>query len=288
MRLHGLLSAALLVAFLPSTSGAMNLYVGDSVGTPVKACVPVEDGIGGTPQPTFTHHLWMDAGSGVATFPCDGTTDLASTTVCMYDVHLMAGSGITFESVTDVAPGLVRTPDVQLSSGELRMNAGDPILGQNLISEIAAVEMSSLVNDTVTLEGVMWVSTDLVGNPLGPSIEVFHSGIDTDQDGLCDERDPCPDFANTLTGLATTGIPAECLCGDADGNGQITSTDLVAMNVCVQNNSLCDQGLVDANNDGATTSTDIIATNTVVNGAPLHSLRCGRRPSGLAPQSDAN
>ena len=105
MRLHGLVLAALLIALAPSTGRAFNLYVGDSVGDPVKACIPVDDGIGGTPQPTVTHHLWADAGSGFATFPCDGTPDVSSTTVCMYDVHLVAGAGISIDAVTDVALG---------------------------------------------------------------------------------------------------------------------------------------------------------------------------------------
>jgi hypothetical protein len=283
----------MLIALAPESGQAFTLYVGDALGNPVKPCIPIdEDANQGNGFPTVTHHLWFDAGS-VPTTPasaaCDGTGGTnpgQGTDVCMYDLHLVAGPGITIEAVTDVAPGLVRTPDLQLSSGVLRINAGDPLLGQRGIHEIAQLLLASSANDSVMLEGVMSVNTDLVGNPLGPGVPLLHSGVDTDQDGLCDKRDPCPDFANTITGLATTGIPPECLCGDADGNGFITSADLIGINVCVQNNALCDQDLVDADVNGFTTSVDIIATNAVVNGAPPYTLRCARRPTGFPPETD--
>ena len=295
MRLPELI-AGLLLVLAPAHADAFNLYVGDALGNPVKPCVPIYDGTG--PQPTVTHHLWFDAGSGVAAAPCNGVSDSASTTVCFYDVTLNVGPGITIEGISNPAPGLVRTPDPDLGAGVLSFNAGDPEFGQNFNHRIMTLDLSATAADSVTLVGEMWVTTELLGNNIA-SAQVFYSGLDRDQDGDCDDRDPCPDWVNDyvvdrdsngtpdmLQDNDGDGIPLFCTCADADNNGLVTSTDLISINLCVQDNTLCDQSLIDANGDGATTSTDIIAANTVVNGAPQHSICCERRPRKCPANTD--
>jgi hypothetical protein len=82
------------------------------------------------------------------------------------------------------------------------------------------------------------------------------------------------------------GIPNACQCADANGDGIISSTDLIPMNNCASNSNLCDQGLVDANGDGITSSTDLIPTNRVAGALdPTHSMLCDYRPHGL-PAAD--
>jgi len=155
------------------------------------------------------------------------------------------------------------------------------IPNQNVVS----IDVGTLVRTEVSGMGVG--GGPLFINPRDVTVvpTCFGAGGDTDGDLLCDDVDPCMFFANTpgATDTSGDGIPDECTCADADGNGYVTSTDLVSINLCVQNNSLCDQTQIDTNNDGATTSVDVVGANVVANGAPVYTLTCERRPEGTPP-----
>lgn len=292
MRLYGFLLAVLLVAQVPSTGQAFTLFVGDQNCDPVVPCVPIDvDADQGTGFPTATFHLCFDSGteptvpSNLACAGGGATNWDTATDTCMFDVNLQSGPGIRFEVVTETMLGIIRTADVDLNvKNELRFNAGDPTLGMvGPKTEIMALEMSASALDTVMVQGEMWVDTNLNGNII-PTSEIFHSGPDLDQDGLCDERDPCVDFVNVdLTDADGDGIPNECQCGDATGNGVIQSTDIPGMNACASNSALCDATLVDSDGNGLTQSQDIVQLNNVANGAPAYTLKCLRRLSGVAP-----
>jgi hypothetical protein len=162
---------------------------------------------------------------------------------------------------------------------------GDLIVVDVPLKNVASINPATL--DRTVVSGMGVGGGPLFRDPRDVSIAptCFGAGGDTDGDLLCDDVDPCMFFANT-PGAADTnldGIPDECQCADANGDGIISSTDLVPMNLCASNNSLCDQSLVDANGDGITSSTDLVPTNLVASGAPAYNLTCERRPEGTPP-----
>jgi hypothetical protein len=162
---------------------------------------------------------------------------------------------------------------------------GDLIVVDVPLKNVASINPATL--DRTVVSGMGVGGGPLFRDPRDVSIAptCFGAGGDTDGDLLCDDVDPCMFFGNT-PGAADTnldGIPDECQCADANGDGIISSTDLVPMNLCASNSSLCDQSLVDANGDGITSSTDLVPTNLVASGAPAYNLTCERRPEGTPP-----
>jgi len=260
--------------------------------------VLVADGNGGSPPDTVLR--------------VDRTTGNRS-----YVSQTLVGTGPDFNDLSGItlgATGEIYVTDVTLKAAlEVDPVTGDrtiiadpttgtgPAIGQYLSIDTEAdgdlivvdVPMKKLVSiNPVTLvrtevSGMSVGGGPLFANPRDVTVAptCFGAGGDTDGDLLCDDVDPCMFFANTPAATDTSGdgIPDECTCADADGNGFVTSTDLVSINLCVQNNSLCDQTQIDTNNDGATTSVDVVGANVVANGAPVYTLTCERRPEGTPP-----
>ncbi len=111
-------------------------------------------------------------------------------------------------------------------------------------------------------------------------------GGDTDGDTLCDDQDPCKNFANTLPLVISgfSGIPDECLCGDFDGNGSHSATDAAAINACagfVRSDCVSERDEVAPPFDGFYSATDAALVNRVAAFIdPAYALTCGRRPEG--------
>jgi hypothetical protein len=91
-------------------------------------------------------------------------------------------------------------------------------------------------------------------NALGPE----------DGDGVAPASDNCPFFANP--GQLDTdedGRGDDCECGDQNGDGENTVSDLVGVNVAIFNPDLATP-LCDANDDGACDVNDLIAVNVEI------------------------
>jgi hypothetical protein len=116
----------------------------------------------------------------------------------------------------------------------------------------------------------------LYDRALSPSEVVSHyAAFDGDADGIAD--DDCPFFASldqTDTDLDGRGDP--CECGDQNGDGQNTVSDLVAINTAIFNPALVTP-LCDANHDGLCNVNDIIAVNIEIF-SPGNTSTCARQP----------
>lgn len=110
---------------------------------------------------------------------------------------------------------------------------------------------------------------------------------DFDGDGLADSEDPCPTHANpTPTDTSGDGIPDDCQCGDADGNGELEALDGYEITMCVLDSSACtlDVSIADADNNGVLEMADYGMIAQVIDGErPSYELTCLRRPEGTAP-----
>ena len=118
-----------------------------------------------------------------------------------------------------------------------------------------------------------WVS--LPGN--APSEADFRVFSDNDGDGINQAADLCPFYAQT-TQSDTDGDARgnECECGDQNGDGQNTVSDIVAINTAIFNPALATP-LCDANGDGNCNVSDIVAVNIDLF-SPTNSSTCVRQP----------
>jgi hypothetical protein len=114
-------------------------------------------------------------------------------------------------------------------------------------------------------------------------------GGDTDGDGICNDIDACPEWANALPLKDTNGddIPDDCQCGDFNGNGFLTALDVRNIIKCSTGSlppEQCPMDLLDVNLSGDLTGTDARNINKGSTGSlQTYELRCTRRPSGQAP-----
>jgi hypothetical protein len=235
-----------------------------------------------------------DADDGGLLLSFDITVALGGTTFDDADLVHFDAAGPTFSLLFDSAAASVPAA-LDLDAAHFLFATGGLLMSFDSSGSLGGVSF----DDEDVLEydpgsGIWALSVDTQAfEPgwAGADLDALHAlrscvglGGDSDGDQLCDAEDPCPSYPNvSLVDSSGDGIPDECTCADADGNGFVTSTDLVGINLCVQNNSLCDQTQIDANNDGATTSVDIVGANTVANGAPVYTLTCERRPEGTPP-----
>jgi hypothetical protein len=101
--------------------------------------------------------------------------------------------------------------------------------------------------------------------------------LDADGDGLSDDSDDCPFFAQTAQGdVDLDGRGNQCECTDQTGDGQNTVADLVAINVAIFNPSLATP-LCDGNGDGQCNVADIVAANIEIF-SPTNTSICARQP----------
>jgi len=232
-----------------------------------------------------------DADDGGLVLSFDITVSLGGTTFDDADLVHFDAVGPTFSLLFDSAAALVPSA-LDVDAAHFLFATGGLLMSFDSSGSLGGVNFDD--EDILEYEpvGGTWaLSVDTEASEpgwAGADLDALHAlrscvglGGDSDADQLCDTEDPCPSYPNvSLLDSSGDGIPDECQCGDANGDGQITSTDLVSINLCVQNNNLCDQTIVDTNFDIATTSVDIVTANTVANGAPAYTLVCARRPEG--------
>jgi hypothetical protein len=112
----------------------------------------------------------------------------------------------------------------------------------------------------------------------------YDLGGDTDGDTLCDDQDPCKFFLNSLPLVISgfSGIPDECLCGDFDGDGFHSATDVAAINECaafVRFDCVPERDEVTEPFDGFYSATDVDLVRAVATFVdPAYALKCERRP----------
>jgi hypothetical protein len=107
--------------------------------------------------------------------------------------------------------------------------------------------------------------------PVAPS-------VDPDLDFLGADCDNCPWFPNAAQADADADRRGDaCECGDQNGDGRNTISDLVAINVAIFNPPLATE-LCDANNDGACNVADIVAANLELF-SPGNTSTCARQPT---------
>ena len=106
---------------------------------------------------------------------------------------------------------------------------------------------------------------------------VLETGPDFDRDRMTDVHDPCPVTPNAIpvTDANGDGLPDECQCGDATGDGLVSSVDLGTMALCADGVIGCDSEVADATGDATTSSLDVELAFQVVNGKrPTTALNC--------------
>jgi hypothetical protein len=100
---------------------------------------------------------------------------------------------------------------------------------------------------------------------------------DADCDGLADGADNCPHHASPNSSDSDQdGRGDVCECGDQNGDGSNTVSDLIAINLAIFNPAQASE-LCDANNDDACDVGDIIAANIEIFSTGNTST-CGRQP----------
>ena len=98
-----------------------------------------------------------------------------------------------------------------------------------------------------------------------------------DGDGIAPDVDNCPFFANPeQTDTDGDHRGDACECGDQDGDGKNTVSDLVAINSAIFNPVLATP-LCDANGDGLCNVNDIISVNNEIF-SPTNTSTCAREP----------
>lgn len=108
---------------------------------------------------------------------------------------------------------------------------------------------------------------------------------DADRDGIPDETDNCVEAANPDQADADTdGIGDACECGDASGDGRVTSTDARLIQRCAAGEIPC-AALCDASGDDACDTTDArLVQRLAVGQLTKNDLSCAERPTdALAP-----
>jgi thrombospondin type 3 repeat protein len=108
------------------------------------------------------------------------------------------------------------------------------------------------------------------------------AAYDSDGDGIVDSQDRCPYFAAAdQRDTDGDGVGDACQCGDANGDGRVDVSDIVAVSAMLDGrqapSALCDANLVGADEQQRCETTDIAAINAAIYGScfPV----CGRYPT---------
>jgi len=108
---------------------------------------------------------------------------------------------------------------------------------------------------------------------LGLILLLGANGADSDGDGIADAEDRCPQFAGSTVQTDTNGdgIGDACQCGDANGDGSVDVSDLVAADQMAKGESPASP-LCDANGSGpgdkqGCEAGDVAAINSAIYGS---------------------
>jgi hypothetical protein len=108
---------------------------------------------------------------------------------------------------------------------------------------------------------------------LGLVLGVAVAESDTDGDGIADARDRCPFFADASvqTDSDGDGVGDACECGDANGDGRVSVSDIVAAKQMIEGSlplsPLCDANLFGSDDRLRCEATDIAAINQAIYGS---------------------
>jgi uncharacterized repeat protein (TIGR03806 family) len=117
------------------------------------------------------------------------------------------------------------------------------------------------------------LAVDLLGSWIDTGLLV----LDSDADGASDETDSCPYYANPDQGDVDGDHRGDlCECGDQNGDGRNTVSDLVAINVAIFDPGLATP-LCDGNGDRRCNVSDVIAANIEIF-SPTSTSICARQP----------
>jgi hypothetical protein len=111
---------------------------------------------------------------------------------------------------------------------------------------------------------------------LGSMLLLAAAEADTDGDGIPDAEDRCPAFASAdQKDSDGDGIGDVCQCGDANGDGRVNVSDIVAAKEMIDGKTAVSP-LCDADQSGSCDSNDIGVLNAAIFGscAPV----CARHP----------
>lgn len=261
-------------------------------GTPGPTCIPIAAG-------NYVLNLWTDNSPNAATQPaaavCDGTGGTTpGDEICMIHLLIEADPNVSIVSfvpdgVADIVHNTQGGP-----GGSVNLNGLNPIDPTPGPYRIGQLTVSASGAGDLNVNGVQWVDTLLSANDASLGAPLASADVDTDADTLCDTLDPCDQFANTLPLSSQPdgdgdGIPGECQCGDFNGDGALTATDIGGVAQCANgvvacNLDLVDVGIAPLQGNGAVTATDIGRVAQAANGnVATHSLTCVRRPGGSLP-----
>lgn len=136
-------------------------------------------------------------------------------------------------------------------------------------SDQYAVRGVGIVSESGFDDGAYFSTLTSTTLPLPPA--------DRDCDGFPNVSDLCPYYASASI-LDTDGDHRGdvCECGDQNGDGRNTVSDLVAINLAIFNPGLITP-LCDANGDGLCTVSDIVAVNIEIF-SPTNTSTCARQP----------
>jgi hypothetical protein len=114
----------------------------------------------------------------------------------------------------------------------------------------------------------VWYASDL---------DALDAPPDSDGDGVGEGSDPCPFWAQVSPADTDgDGRGDECECGDQNGDGQNTVSDIVAINLAIFDPSQVTP-LCDANGDGLCNVSDVVSVNTDLF-SPTSDTICARQP----------
>jgi hypothetical protein len=239
---------------------------------------------GGSP---VTLHLFYQTGTnpspGCPGVPptCNRCLSGTGDEVCGWDIHIGATDpSITLQSFTpDTAPG----SDIvwAISGNVLRMNGGDPIVGELGIHRLGSLVVSAApaASGNVTVVGNLHASTALVALPIvtGTTIAAVGTAVDSDLDGVPDSTDNCPTVANAdqADGNGGLEIPPDGV-GNACDNCLDVNNPRVAADFLTTNPwATLSGGQRDDDHDGYGNKcdADFTATGALVGGSDLAQYR---------------
>jgi hypothetical protein len=160
---------------------------------------------------------------------------------------------------------------------ELVFNGGDPLRGELGVRKIATLRADAEDSGELRCSGTA-VDSGLRSAALAETTLARTCGneLDRDCDGVDDSSDRCPYWpTGEEEDSDSDGIGDVCQCGDQNRDGQLTVSDLIAINHAIFDLSR-DRTLCDANGDGRCDVSDMIAVNLDIYGA--RTSTCRRHP----------
>jgi hypothetical protein len=215
--------------------------------------------------------------------------------VCLWDVLITGEGEVGFPADgfdplgNDVVYNVV--PPNGTSPAEIRANGGDPIGGQ--LGAPALFRFTAVTGaEGQIVARANWVDSELGSQEFDPvPIAVVSIANDADGDGIPDDRDACPSYANAMPLSDANGddVPDDCQCGDANrdgGNlGVVNVLDSRRIKQCVVGlRNDCDPVIADTDGNGTINTLDARRVDQVaVQLRQSWELTCGRRPEGTQP-----